>query len=141
MFARDILDPDFISLKGDVSALEAAREMKDRRHGFVIVMSPDSKPEGIVTEWDLLSKITAEGKDPSNVLLRDVMSTGLITVRESDGVDEVAKLMAEREIRRVLVMRDGKIVGIITAKQILARLEDYINTISTQIARLHTQAF
>lgn len=141
MFARDILDPDFITMGGEASALDAAKAMKSRHHGFVIVVSRDLKPEGIVTEWDFLSKITAEGRDPASVILKDVMSTVLVSVRESDGLDEVAKLMDEKQIRRVLVMRDGKLTGIITAKQILARLEDYINTISTQIARLHTQAF
>ena len=64
LFAKDILEKDFISVPGDTSAFDAAKLMKDKRHGFVIVSS-ESWPEGIVTEWDYLSKITSEGRDPA----------------------------------------------------------------------------
>jgi CBS domain-containing protein len=66
------------------------------------------------------------------------MSPNVVSVKASDGIDFVSKLMAGKGIRRVLVMDKGKIIGVITAKTVLLRLEDYINSISTQIARLHS---
>jgi IMP dehydrogenase len=77
----------------------------------------------------------AEVKDPAKVTLGDIMSSDLITVKASDGIDYVAKLMAEKGIRRVLVLREGRVVGIITSRTMLARMNDYVNRVSRQIAR------
>jgi CBS domain-containing protein len=109
--------------------------MKLNKHGFVVVATAEGKPEGIVTEWDYLSKLVAEGKDPAKVTLGDIMSPDLITVKASDGIDYVAKLMAEKGIRRVLVLQEGRVVGTITSRTMLARMNDYVNRVSRQIAR------
>lgn len=121
----------------DLTAYDAARIMKEKKHGFVIITA-DGKPSGIVTEWDYLSKIVAEGKDPRTITLRDIMSGNLVMVDSGEGIDKVSKLMAEKGIRRVLVMEKGRLLGVITSKTILMRLEDYINVVSAQIARLQT---
>lgn len=131
------MEPDFLSLKGESNALEAAKLMKQKKHGFAVIIE-DSKPIGMVTEWDLVSKILADEKSPSTVRLKDIMSPNVVSVKANDGIDYVSKLMAERGIRRVLVMDKGNVIGVITSKTVLARLEEYINSISTQIARLHS---
>lgn len=136
LVAKDIVEKDFLSMQRGTTALEAAKQMQSNRHGFVVVSTADGKPEGIVTEWDYLSKIVAAEKDPARVKLEEIMSVNLVTVKVDDGLDEVAQLMAEKGIRRVLVIQDGKILGTITARTLLARLKDYIDRISTQIARL-----
>ena len=141
LFAKDIVEKDFLSLERSTTALEAARKMQSNRHGFVVVVGVDGKPEGIVTEWDYLSKLIAEGKDSSKVRLEDIMSRNLVTVKADDGIDYVAELMTEKGIRRVLVLQDGKVLGTITARTMLARMKDYINRISTQIARLQVPRF
>jgi IMP dehydrogenase len=135
LFAGDIVEKDFASLPRGATALEAAKEMKLNKHGFVVVVTAEGKPEGIVTEWDYLSKLVAEVKDPAKVTLGDIMSSDLITVKASDGIDYVAKLMAEKGIRRVLVLQEGRVVGIITSRTMLARMNDYVNRVSRQIAR------
>lgn len=141
LFAKDIVEKDFLSMQRSTTALEAARQMQSKKHGFAIVVGADGKPEGIVTEWDYLSKLIAEGKDPSKVSLEDIMSGNLVTVKADDGIDYVAELMAEKGIRRVLVLQDGKVLGTITARTMLAAMKDYINRISTQIARLQVPRF
>jgi CBS domain-containing protein len=138
LYAKDIIEPDFISTSTETSALEAARSMKERRHGFVVVVGQLGDAIGIVTEWDYLSKIVAEDKNPREVKLRDVMSTNLVAVRGDEGIDNVSRLMAEKGIRRVLVVENGKLLGVITAKTILMRMDDYINKISSQIARMQS---
>lgn len=139
--AKDIVEKDFLSLAPDTSALEAARQMKTKRHGFAIIASPTSGPVGIVTEWDYLSKVVAEGKDPSRVRLADIMTKDLVGVDVNDGLDQVAQLMAQRGIRRVLVLKDHDVIGVITASIMLSRLKEYIDRISTQIARLQAPTF
>jgi IMP dehydrogenase len=136
LVAKDIMEKDFLSMQRGTTALEAAKQMQSNRHGFVVVTTADGKPEGIVTEWDYLSKIIAAEKDPARVNLGEIMSVNLVTVKADEGLDEVAQLMAVKGIRRVLVIQDGKILGTITARTMLARLKDYIDRISTQIARL-----
>jgi CBS domain-containing protein len=136
LVARDIVEKEFLSMRRGTTALEAAKQMKSGKHGFVVVVSADGKPEGIVTEWDYLSKLVAEGKDPASVKLEEIMSGNLVTVKAEDGLDFVAQLMSEKGIRRVLVLHDGKVLGTITARTMLTRMKDYVDRISSQIARL-----
>ena len=140
LFAKDIAEPVLFTLARGVNALDAAKMMKEKHQGFVIV-SDGKAPEGIVTEWDYLSKIIAEGRDPALVRIGDIMTVGIITVKGSDGLESVAKTMTERGVRRVLVLQDDKILGVITSRTILERLEEYINQVSTTIARLQAPPY
>jgi CBS domain-containing protein len=137
LFAKDVAEPTFLSFSPETNALDTAKSMKEKRQGYVIVVS-DGKPVGIVTEWDYLSKVVAEGRDPSKVTLRELMSEGLISVADSDGIESVARVMTERGVRRVLVLREGKVIGVVTSRTILARLEEYVDQVSVTIARLQS---
>jgi IMP dehydrogenase len=139
LVAKDILEKEFLSMPGDTNLFKAAQHMKTSRHGFVIVADKEGKPAGIVTEWDIISKVVAEGKDPRSVRLEEVMTRDLITIGPDLGIDELSQFMASKGIRRVLVVHDGKVLGVITARTVLARLKDYVDLVSTQIARLHSQ--
>jgi CBS domain-containing protein len=137
LYARDIVEPDFITLGGETTALDAAKQMAEKKHGFALV-SVEGKLSGMVTEWDYLSKIVAKDRNPASVLLREIMSDTLFTVQGNEGIDSVSKLMADKGIRRIVVMDKEKILGVITSKTILKRLEDYVNRVSSQIARLQS---
>jgi CBS domain-containing protein len=136
MKARDIVEKDFISLPKDTTAYDAAKSMKASRHGFVVVADAEGKPEGIVTEWDFLSTLIAEGRNPANVTLAELMTRNLVTVKADEELDSVAQFMTSRGVRRVLVVQDGKVLGVITAGTMLARMKDYVDRVSAQIARL-----
>jgi len=140
LVAKDIVEKDFLSLSRNTSALEAARQMKAKGNGFVIIVSGGS-PEGIVTEWDFLAKIMAEGKDPAGVKLGDIMTSNLVSVDGNEGIDQVAQIMTQKGIRRVLVISDHKVLGVITAKTMLSRLKEYIDKVSSQIARLQSPMY
>lgn len=135
LFAKDVAEPVFLSLPPETNALEAARKMKDKHQGYVIVVEGD-KPIGIVTEWDFLSKVVADGKDPSGMALTDLMTEGLISVPVGEGLESVARIMTERGVRRVLVMQKETVIGVITSRTILAHLDEYIDKVSVTIARL-----
>ena len=136
--AKDIVEKEFISLDRDVNCLEAAKAMRAKKHGYVIVTTPKGVPEGMVTEWDFLTKVVAEGRDPVRVRLDEIMSSELVSVDAKTGLDQVAQLMARKGIRRVLVMEDDKVLGIITAATMLARMKEYVDKVSSQIARLQS---
>lgn len=138
LVAKDIVEKEFLSLSKETTALEAARQMKAKKHGYTIIASHTGSPEGIVTEWDYLSKVVAEGKDASSVKLGDIMTHDLVSVDASVGLDQVAQLMTQKGIRRVLVMKEGKVMGIITAAIMLSRLKEYVDKVSSTIARLQS---
>jgi len=139
LVAKDILEKEFLSMPAETNLFKAAQLMKTSRHGFVVVANKEGKPAGIVTEWDIISKVVAQGKDPRNVKLEEVMTRELITIDPDVGIDELSQFMATKGIRRVLVVSDGTVLGVITARTVLARLKDYVDLISTQIARLYSQ--
>jgi len=134
--AKDVLEKSFLSLKASTSASEAARLMKSSHHGFVVVIDEKGKPIGIVTEWDYLSKVTGEGKDASRLTLEDLMTTNLVSVKAEESLDSVAQIMSEKGVRRLLVMQEGKVIGVVTARMVLGRLREHIDRVSSQIARL-----
>ncbi len=141
LYAKDILEPEFLSMRPQTSMLEAAKVMADRHHGFVIVASPEGRPIGIVTEWDILAKVVAEARDPAKVRLEEIMTRSLVYVDASEGIDRVAEIMAEKGVRRVLVEKDGKVLGVIRAQTIVGRMRDYIDSVSAQIARAQLPLF
>ncbi len=138
LVAKDIVEKEFLSLSRETTALEGARQMKAKRHGYAIIASSTGSPEGIVTEWDYLSKIVAEGRDPSHVKLGEIMTSDLVSVDANVGLDQVAQLMTQKGIRRVLVLKDRKVIGVITAAIMLSRLKEYVDKVSSTIARLQS---
>jgi CBS domain-containing protein len=140
LYARDILEKDFLTLSKETSVLEASRAMKASKHGFAVIGS-QANPEGIITEWDILAKVVAEGRDASTVKLEEIMTTELIYVNASDGIAAISQTMSERGIRRMLVEDKGKVVGYITAKTVLANLNAYVDKVSAQISRLQAPWF
>ena len=141
LVAKDIVEKDFLSLPRNTSALEAAHQMKAKSHGYVIIASGGGDPEGIVTEWDFLAKIVAEARDSARVTLGDIMTRDLVSVDANEGIDQVAQIMTQKGIRRVLVIKDHRVLGIITAKTMLSRLKEYIDKVSSQIARLQSPMY
>lgn len=141
LVAKDIVEKDFLSLPRNTSALEAAQQMKAKSHGYVIIASGGGDPEGIVTEWDFLAKIVAEARDSARVTLGDIMTSDLVSVDANEGIDQVAQIMTQKGIRRVLVIKDHQVLGVITAKTMLSRLKEYIDKVSSQIARLQSPMY
>ncbi len=141
LYAKDIVERDFLTVPAGTSILEAARLMRDAGRGFVIVASPEGKPVGIATEWDFVSRVVAEDRDPEAGSIEEIMTRNLVSVDANVGIDAVAQIMVGRGTRRVLVVKDSKILGVIQAKTILARMKDYVDRLSAQIARAQTPMF
>ncbi len=95
----------------------AAELMKKHRIGCLVVVDKD-KPIGIVTERDIAYKIVAEGKS-GDTKVEEVMSKDLKTVPEDKSMADAAKLMAAHVIRRLPVIRDGRLVGIVTIEDVM----------------------
>jgi CBS domain-containing protein len=129
--ARDIMSNKVITMESNVSASEIAKIMEKNKVSGVII-TKDQKPIGIITERDLVSKIIAQNKKPSEVKISDIISSPLVVVSPLTPVDEIAEKMIDKKIRRVLVMDRDQPSGIITVTdfvkhlhRMLADNEDY----------------
>ena len=141
LHAKDIVEKAFITLSPETSALEAAKSMAREGHGYVIVTNPKGNAIGIVTEWDYIAKINALARDPGMVHLQEIMSRDLVSIDAGAGFEEVAQLMASKGIRRLLVMDKGRLIGVVTARMVIEKLNEYVTKISAQIARLQSLPF
>ncbi|HEU5112167.1 MAG TPA: CBS domain-containing protein [Acidimicrobiia bacterium] len=93
---------------------EAARMMRDSNIGDVLVTRSDGSVCGIVTDRDLALAVVAEGNDPASMVVRDVCNHTIESVASSDPVGKAVKVMSERAIRRLPVIDDGSLVGIVS---------------------------
>jgi len=123
-------------LTADVSTVvtEAAKEMAEKNLGFVIVLEK-CRPVGLVTERDLLLKVLAENRDPNKTTLGEVMSTPLLSVDPDSDLLDAAKIMKEHNVRKLPVIRNNIVYGIITAMDIARHINDYVDHSIKELAR------
>jgi len=117
---RSIMSSPVVTVLFNEPVKVAVRKMIEHQVGSVVVMS-GGLPVGIVTERDLL-KIMAEGRDPDKMLTSDVMSKPLITVGPDAPVTQAIALMKEKAIRRIPIVKENKLIGIVTEKEIIRNL-------------------
>ena len=115
-FAKDVMKKDIIELDESVSIQDAASKMIDAKIGSVIVTS-NGKHVGILTEKDFIS-IAAEGR-PLFTAISEVMSSPIISIDSEETVWEAAELMKEKNIHKIPVKENDKIVGILTATDLV----------------------
>ncbi|MEA1985781.1 MAG: CBS domain-containing protein [Euryarchaeota archaeon] len=115
---RDIMTKKVYILDAACSVLEVAQEMVLRNAGSIIITKGD-KATGIITEKDTVSKVTAKDTIPSTVTAEEIMSSPIITTEPDTSVIEASELMVRSGIRRLAVLDDGDIVGLITDRDVL----------------------
>jgi len=128
--ARDIMSNKVVTIESSVSTAEIAKIMSKNKVSSIII-TKDQLPIGIVTERDLVSKIVAQNKRPTEVKTTDITTSPLVVVSPLMPTDEVAEKMVNKKIRRVVVMDSDQPLGIITVtdfvKHLHGMLEDSEN--------------
>ena len=119
VFVRDIMSRPPIIAKESDTAMTAARLMMKHDVGCIIVVDKAGKPSGIITERDIVERVASKNLVPSDVKVTDAMSKPIIGVLPSTRVNDAAKQMNQSKIRRLAVIDGGKLVGILTMKDIL----------------------
>ena len=114
---NDIMSPNVVTTTPFITMDEAAKTMGERRIGSLIVLI-DSKPVGIITERDLLSRVLAVGLDPRTVKAESVMSSPLISINSSATIKETAQTMMKTK-GKIIVFEKGRLVGIVTASDLI----------------------
>jgi len=131
LLVRDIMTEQPRSVSGDVLARDAAREMVRFRLGGLPVVDAEGRVIGILSERDLLRHLltnylgdaaSAKTPIPTGRVVRDVMNRQVLCVSAEQPLAEVAALMANKDVDRVPVVRDGKLVGFLTRGDIVRKL-------------------
>jgi CBS domain-containing protein len=86
------------------------------------IVVKDEKAIGLITERDILERVTGKGRDPSETFAKDIMSSPVATVEQNMSLIDILRMMQEKRVRRLVVTQDEKITGIVTERRILEAL-------------------
>jgi CBS domain-containing protein len=119
---EDVMTKNPVTLAGDSTATDAARKMREANIGPVLV-ADNGNILGIVTDRDIVVRVIAEGKDPATTQLDSICSDKLVTLDPESPVGAAIAMMKEKAIRRVPVVKDGHVVGIVSLGDLAADRE------------------
>ncbi len=99
-----------------------SNKMKENQVGSIVVVNEKNQPLGIVTERDIVRKVIAYGKDPKTTKVDDIKTTSLITIDPETNLHDAALIMTKYRIRRLPVVKDNTLYGIITSDDLVRYL-------------------
>lgn len=117
VFVRDVMTRNVIVVDPDRTILEAAKRMAAKKIGGLVVVH-QGRPIGLITDRDILWKVTAKEKNPSKVRVRDIMTSPVATVSLLTTLRAAARVMLDKKTRWLVVTRLENVEGIITASDL-----------------------
>ncbi|MBW2981222.1 CBS domain-containing protein [Candidatus Woesearchaeota archaeon] len=116
MKIKEIMTPVSM-LPVEYTVADAAKTM-DKKNVGSMPIEEGGKVIGLISERDILKRVVAQGKDPKDTPIREVMSSPLITISPDKSIEEANELMIEKKIRRLPVEENGKLIGMVTIRDI-----------------------
>jgi CBS domain-containing protein len=132
VLVRDIMNSPVISASPQHTIKDIATKMKEERIGSIVIME-NEKAAGIVTDWDIVSNAVVKDIKPTEVKASDIMQT-LHTIEGEEGVTEAARVLRQQNIKRLGVVYKNRLVGIISASDVIAVTPDLVDVISEKAA-------
>jgi CBS domain-containing protein len=117
---RDAMTVDPRSIGASEPVVDAARLMREQHVGSLPV-TDNEKLVGMITDRDITTRVVAEAADPKTISVGDVYSRDLISVEPDQDLDEALRLMARHQVRRLPVIENGSLVGIVAQADIALR--------------------
>ena len=114
----DIMSSPVVTTDGEANVRDAALMMTKRQIGSIIIKE-SGKPTGIVTERDILERVVSLCRDPCETKMKEIMSSPLVTVPKETGILDAMRKMRENDIRRLVVMDEGALIGIVSERDII----------------------
>lgn len=130
MLVKEAMNKEVKVITPSSSIREAADKMNKYRIGSLIALSGSGQVVGIITERDILTDVVALGKLSDEVKVEDVMTKDLITISPDASLEDAADLMNNNKIKKLPVIENGRLVGIITASDLIAYEEKLIEKVS-----------
>ncbi|OEC84978.1 MULTISPECIES: CBS domain-containing protein [Methanobacterium] len=134
---NDAMTSNVVTVSSENSAADAAYLMSQNEVGCLIVKN-NNEPEGIVTETDIINKVVAHDIKASEISIDAIMTKNLIKIDPGRELNEAARFMSKMNIRRLAVVKDGVLKGILTAKDIMA-VSPELTEILVENARMENQ--
>ena len=142
MQVKDLMNPSVVTIEPASSAALAARLISRHNVGALPVCAGDGRLRGMVTDRDIVLRCIAAEEDPAQTPVRDIMTRECATVSPGDDCREATRLMAAQQVRRLPVVEDGRVVGVVSLGD-LARSQRYdmeaskaLSEISDNVRRL-----
>ena len=110
---RDIMRKNVITIEYDKNALEAACLISEKDISFLVIMENDS-PIGVLSESDFVRRLAADDKKSSEVMISEIMSRKFRWVEPETKIEDAIQKMLNNNIRRLIILENGKLVGVIT---------------------------
>jgi len=109
-----------ISVYEDDTVDHVAKLIADQDIGSIVVINTIGKPVGLITERDIVIRVTSKNLIPSKVKAKEIMTSPLRTTEPDKDIKEAAEIMNKHKIRRLIVMQKGIMVGIVSSRDIIA---------------------
>ncbi|MBV9176753.1 MAG: CBS domain-containing protein [Nitrososphaeraceae archaeon] len=132
VLVRDIMNSPVVSASPQDNIKDIAIRMKEERIGSIVIME-NEKAAGIVTDWDIVSNAVVKDVKPSMVKASEIMQE-LHTIEGEEGVTEAARALRRHGIKRLGVVYKNRLVGIISASDVIAVTPDLVDVISEKAA-------
>ncbi|MDY7020773.1 MAG: CP12 domain-containing protein [Cyanobacteriota bacterium] len=119
--AKDVMTTDVVTIRGSATVAEAVKKMNENnRRALIVERRHEQDAYGIITETDIIYKVTAFGKDPKRMRVYEIMTKPCIVVNPDLGVEYVARLFAQTRIHLAPVIKDT-LMGVISIRDILSK--------------------
>ena len=125
---KDIMTRDVKTIPPEITVAEAARLLTEFHIDSLIVLSDDN-PIGIITGGDIIKKVVGKSRDATRVKVAEVMSKPLTTISPGENVEKAASLMVKEGIKKLPVLQDDRIVGILTTSDIAKHYPQVANKV------------
>ena len=120
---RDIMEKNVITIEHDKTVLDAARMISERDVSFLVIMK-NNVPVGVLSESDFVKRLAANDKKASTVIISEIMSSNFRWVKPETELEDAIQKMLNSNIRRLVILDDNKLVGVITQTDLTGFLRD-----------------
>ncbi|MBS7627077.1 CBS domain-containing protein [Candidatus Bathyarchaeota archaeon] len=134
MLVRDVMSGNVKTVRPNSTILEVVRKMNKFDVGSVVVVEGD-RPVGIITERDILRRVLEVTLAPEALKAKEIMSSPLVTIGDHATLEEAARMMAERNIKKLPVVQDGRLIGIVTTTDIVKNQPKYVDVLRDLVWR------
>ena len=118
ILVRDVMTKEPRVVRRDTNVQEVVATMNKFDISSIIVVE-ERRPIGIVTHKDIISKLVQARIPPDAVTAREVMTSPIITINEDSSIEEAARLMSKKHIKKLIVTRNNELAGIITSSDLV----------------------
>jgi CBS domain-containing protein len=136
VLVRDVMSKDVRVVRPDTSVKEVVATMNKFDIGSIVVVQGD-RPVGIITERDILRRLVEPCLAPETLTARQIMTSPVFTISETANIEETAKLMARKRVKKLPVINNGKLVGMITYTDIVAKVPTLLSILEELVRPQH----